>query len=84
MVHDQVVRYAADVTGHIAPTGHWVAEEDPAYLTARLLTFLTDDHATPGVHNVMATDLTADADAVTLRVTASPAASADAAGGADA
>jgi pimeloyl-ACP methyl ester carboxylesterase len=55
MVHDQVVRYATDVTGHIAPTGHWVAEEDPAYLTARLLTFLTDDHATPGMHNVMAT-----------------------------
>ena len=55
MVHDQVVRYATDVTGHIAPTGHWVAEEDPAYLTARLLTFLTDDHATPEVHNVMAT-----------------------------
>jgi pimeloyl-ACP methyl ester carboxylesterase len=55
MVHDQVVRYATDVTGDIAPTGHWVAEEDPAYLTARLLTFLTDDHATPGVHNVMAT-----------------------------
>ena len=54
MVHDQVVRYATDVTGHIAPTGHWVAEEDPAYLTARLLTFLTDDHATPGVHDVMA------------------------------
>ena len=54
-VHDQVVRYATDVTGHVAPTGHWVAEEDPAYLTARLLTFLTDDHATPGVHNVMAT-----------------------------
>jgi pimeloyl-ACP methyl ester carboxylesterase len=54
MVHDQVVRYATDVTGHIAPTGHWVAEEDPAYLTARLLTFLTDDHAAPGVHNVMA------------------------------
>jgi pimeloyl-ACP methyl ester carboxylesterase len=55
MVHDQVVRYATDVTGHIAPTGHWVAEEDPAYLTARLLTFLTDDHATPGAQNVMAT-----------------------------
>ena len=55
MVHDQVVRYATDVTGHIAPTGHWVAEEDPAYLTARLLTFLTEDHATPGVHNAMAT-----------------------------
>ena len=55
MVYDQVLRYATDVTGHIAPTGHWVAEEDPAYLTARLLTFLTDDHATPGVRNVMAT-----------------------------
>jgi pimeloyl-ACP methyl ester carboxylesterase len=54
MVHDQVVGYATDVTGHIAPTGHWVAEEDPAYLTERLLTFLTDDHATPGVHDVMA------------------------------
>ena len=56
MVHDQVVRYATNVTGHIAPTGHWVAEEDPAYLTARLLTFLTDDHATPALHSVMATD----------------------------
>jgi pimeloyl-ACP methyl ester carboxylesterase len=56
MVHDQVVRYATDVTGHIAPTGHWVAEEDPAYLTVRLLTFLTDAHATPAVHNVMATN----------------------------
>jgi pimeloyl-ACP methyl ester carboxylesterase len=55
MVHDQVVRYATDVTGDIAPTGHWVAEEDPAYLTARMLTFLTDDHATPGAHNVTAT-----------------------------
>ena len=55
MVHDQVVRYATDVTGHIAPTGHWVAEEDPAYLTARLLTFLADGHATPGAHSVMAT-----------------------------
>ncbi|HET7050952.1 MAG TPA: hypothetical protein VFI54_21980, partial [Solirubrobacteraceae bacterium] len=56
MVHDQVVRYATDVTGHIAPTGHWVAEEDPAYLTAQLLTFLTDDHATPEVHYVTASD----------------------------
>ena len=55
MVHDQIVRYATDVTGHIAPTGHWVAEEDPAYLTARLLTFLTDDHATPGGHLITAT-----------------------------
>jgi pimeloyl-ACP methyl ester carboxylesterase len=55
MVYDQVVRYATDVTGHIAPTGHWVAEEAPAFLTARLLTFLTDDRATPGVHNVIAT-----------------------------
>jgi pimeloyl-ACP methyl ester carboxylesterase len=55
MVHDQVVRYATDVTGHIAPTGHWVAEEDPAYLTPRLLAFLTDDHATPGVRNLMTT-----------------------------
>jgi pimeloyl-ACP methyl ester carboxylesterase len=49
MVHDQVVRYATDVRGHIAPTGHWVAEEDPAYLTPRLLSFLTDDRATSGV-----------------------------------
>ncbi|MGZ4313989.1 MAG: hypothetical protein ACXVR1_17985 [Solirubrobacteraceae bacterium] len=56
MVHDQVVRYATDVTGHIAPTGHWVAEEDPDYLTARLLTLLTDGHATPGMPTVMATD----------------------------
>jgi pimeloyl-ACP methyl ester carboxylesterase len=55
MVHDQVVRYAADVTGHIAPTGHWVAEEDPAYLTERLLTFLTDDPAKSGVHTAIAT-----------------------------
>jgi pimeloyl-ACP methyl ester carboxylesterase len=55
MVQDQVVRYATDVTGHIAPTGHWVAEEDPAYLTARLLAFLADDDAMPGAHDVTAT-----------------------------
>jgi alpha/beta hydrolase fold len=33
MVRDQVVGYAKDVTGAVAPTGHWVAEEDPDYLT---------------------------------------------------
>jgi pimeloyl-ACP methyl ester carboxylesterase len=55
MVHDQVVGYATDVTGHIAPTGHWVAEEDPAFLTARLLAFLVEGHAAPSVHKVMAT-----------------------------
>jgi hypothetical protein len=56
MVHDEVVRYATEVTGHIAPTGHWVAEEDPGYLTARLLTFLTENRARPEAHHVMATD----------------------------
>jgi len=55
MVHDQVVNYANNVTGDIAPTGHWVAEEDPVYLTARLLDFLADDHASPGAQNAMAT-----------------------------
>ena len=55
MVRDQVVNYATDVTGAIAPTGHWVAEEDPAYLTARLLDFLSDDHASPDARNAMAT-----------------------------
>jgi pimeloyl-ACP methyl ester carboxylesterase len=55
MVHDQVVNYATNVTGDIAPTGHWVAEEDPAYLTARLLDFLSDDHASPDAQNAMAT-----------------------------
>jgi pimeloyl-ACP methyl ester carboxylesterase len=54
-VRDQVVRYARDVIGDVAPTGHWVAEEDPAYLTARLLAFLCDDHATPEARNAMAT-----------------------------
>ena len=47
--------YATDVTGDIAPTGHWVAEEDPAYLTARLLDFLSDDHASPDAKTAMAT-----------------------------
>jgi pimeloyl-ACP methyl ester carboxylesterase len=55
MVHDQVVNYANNVTGDIAPTGHWVAEEDPAYLTARLLDFLSDDHTSPDAQNAMAT-----------------------------
>jgi pimeloyl-ACP methyl ester carboxylesterase len=55
MVHDQVVSYATDVTGDLAPTGHWVAEEDAAYLTARLLAFLADDHATPEAPNAMTT-----------------------------
>jgi hypothetical protein len=55
MVRDQVVNYANNVTGDIAPTGHWVAEEDPAYLTARLLDFLSDDHASPDAQNAMAT-----------------------------
>lgn len=54
-VRDQVVSYARDVTGDVAPTGHWVAEEDPAYLAARLLAFLCDDHATPEAPNAMAT-----------------------------
>jgi pimeloyl-ACP methyl ester carboxylesterase len=54
MVHDQLVRYATDVTGDLAPTGHWVAEEDPAYLTERLLTFLTDDHVTRDARDAMA------------------------------
>ena len=43
MVRDQVVSYAEDVTGDVAPTGHWVAEEDPGYLTPRLLAFLSGD-----------------------------------------
>jgi pimeloyl-ACP methyl ester carboxylesterase len=54
-IYDQVVNYATNVTGDIAPTGHWVAEEDPAYLTARLLDFLSDDHASPDAHDAMAT-----------------------------
>jgi hypothetical protein len=49
MVRDQLVKYARDVTGDVAPTGHWVAEEDPAYLTPRLLAFLSGDHVTPRV-----------------------------------
>jgi hypothetical protein len=48
-------RYANNVTGDIAPTGRWVAEEDPAYLTARLLDFLSDDHASLDAHDAMAT-----------------------------
>ena len=55
MVHDQVVRYATDVTGDLAPTGHWVAEEDPAYLSARLLAFLSSEDARSETHNAMAT-----------------------------
>lgn len=54
-IYDQVVNYATNVTGDIAPTGHWVAEEDPAYLTARLLDFLSDDHASPDARHAMAT-----------------------------
>jgi pimeloyl-ACP methyl ester carboxylesterase len=54
MVRDQVVSYAKDVTGDVAPTGHWVAEEDPAYLTPRLLAFLSGDHVTPQADAVMA------------------------------
>jgi len=55
MVYDQVVNYANNVAGDIAPTGHWVAEEDPAYLTERLLDFLSDDHASPDAQDAMAT-----------------------------
>ena len=54
-VHDQVVNYANNVTGDIAPTGHWVAEEDPAYLTERLLDFLSGGHASSDAQNAMAT-----------------------------
>ena len=32
-----------------------VAEENPAYLTAWLLDFLSDDHASPDAQNAMAT-----------------------------
>jgi len=32
-----------------------MAEQDPAYLTARLLAFLPDDHATPEARNAMTT-----------------------------
>jgi hypothetical protein len=33
-----------------------VAEEDPGYLTAQLLEFLTDEHATAGMQSVMSTE----------------------------
>ena len=55
MVHDQVAKYANNVTGDIALTGHWVAEEDPVYLIARLLDFLSDDTANADPQNALAT-----------------------------
>jgi pimeloyl-ACP methyl ester carboxylesterase len=55
MVYDQVVNYATNVTGAVAPTGHWVAEEDPAFLAARLLDFLSDDQASRDAQDAMAT-----------------------------
>jgi hypothetical protein len=55
MVYDQVVDYANNVAGEIAATGHWVAEEDPAYLTARLLDFPSDEDASRDAQDAMAT-----------------------------
>ena len=43
-----------DSIGDVAPTGHWVAEEDSP-TSPRLLAFLPDDHATPQARNAMAT-----------------------------
>jgi hypothetical protein len=77
MVRDQVVNYANNVTGDIAPTGHWVAEEDPAYLTARLLDFLSDDHASPDAQNAMATARNAERARGDLGLRSPPAAPAD-------
>jgi pimeloyl-ACP methyl ester carboxylesterase len=45
MVRAQLTNYAADVTGAIAPTGHWVAEENPEWLTGVLLEFSSHEAA---------------------------------------
>jgi len=49
IVRAQLTNYAADVTGEIAPTGHWVAEENPEWLTAVLLDFFTSHEAASNV-----------------------------------
>jgi pimeloyl-ACP methyl ester carboxylesterase len=49
MVRAQLTNYATDVTGDIAPTGHWVAEENPEWLTALLLDFFTSHEAASNV-----------------------------------
>jgi pimeloyl-ACP methyl ester carboxylesterase len=46
MVRAQLTTFASDVTGSIAPTGHWVPEENPDYLIAQLLEFFSA-HAAP-------------------------------------
>jgi pimeloyl-ACP methyl ester carboxylesterase len=46
MVADEMRLVATDVTGAIAPeSGHWIPEEQPEWLTARLLDFLRDSPA---------------------------------------
>jgi pimeloyl-ACP methyl ester carboxylesterase len=41
MVADKMKRVATNVTGAVAPeSGHWIPEEQPEWLTARLLDFL--------------------------------------------
>jgi len=43
MVADEMKLVAIDVTGAVAPeSGHWIPEEQPEWLTARLLDFLGD------------------------------------------
>lgn len=43
MVEDEMKLVAIDVTGAVAPeSGHWIPEEQPEWLTARLLDFLGD------------------------------------------
>jgi pimeloyl-ACP methyl ester carboxylesterase len=43
MVGDEMKQVATDVTSAVAPeSGHWIPEEQPAWLTARLLEFLSD------------------------------------------
>jgi pimeloyl-ACP methyl ester carboxylesterase len=44
-VRAQLTTYASNVTGAIAPTGHWVAEENPEYLTTQLLEFFSTHQA---------------------------------------
>jgi pimeloyl-ACP methyl ester carboxylesterase len=53
-VHDQVIRYATDVTGEVVPCGHWIAEENPEHLTGRLLAFLVGRPASE-LHSTTAT-----------------------------
>lgn len=43
-VLEQVQGYASDVRGGVVPdSGHWVPEEQPAYLVQQLLTFFAED-----------------------------------------